>query len=124
MFQYLSEAGQIDGPDFADRYTLFSISCGTGCTEYVVIDRISGAIYPGESIILDFPSEYKGPYGLDYRRDSRLLVIYQAEGFSWPVHVSFYAWDGARINFIKKTEIEQNPSPQTTPRTVPSGDGI
>lgn len=109
MESYLQVAGQLGAPDFADRYTLFLISCGTGCTEYAVIDRVSGEVHPGGMVTVDFPTDYKGPDGLEYRRNSRLLIVHEAEGFAWPVYSRYYVWDGTRMK-LTKTETKRSAS--------------
>jgi hypothetical protein len=114
----LQTSSQLGLPDFADRFTLFHVSCGTGCTEYALLDRVSGAFHPGGMVTFDYPSDYHGPYGLQYRRDSRLLLVYQAEGFAWPVYASYYVWDGAQMKLVKKEKMQPNKSVQTTPGTV------
>jgi len=91
--------------NFADKYTLFEIGCGTGCVEYCLIDRTSGVIYPGEYFIQDFPNDYDGSTGLQYRRDSRLLIVYHANGYEYPVHVNYYVWLGTNMTLLATNEI-------------------
>ena len=90
---------------FADKFTLFEIGCGTGCVEYCLIDRTSGAVYPGTDFNQDFPRDYHGLIGLRYRRDSRLLIVYHATAFDYPVHVSYYVWQGTNMTLLATNEI-------------------
>jgi hypothetical protein len=90
---------------FADRYTFGEIGCGTGCIEYCLIDRTSGAVYPGTDFNQDFPNDYHGLTGFQFRRDSKLFVVYHAVGFEYPIHVSYYVWEGTKPKFLQTDEI-------------------
>jgi hypothetical protein len=91
--------------NFADKFTLFDIGCGTGCIEYCLIDRTSGSVYLGMDFNQDFPNDYHGLMGLHYRRDSRLLVVYHATGYEYPVHVSYYVWQSTNMTLFATNEI-------------------
>lgn len=92
--------------NFADKFTLSNIGCGTGCIEYCLIDRTSGAVYPGEDFNQDFPNGYDGLTGLHHRRDSRLLIVYHATAFEYPVHVSYYVWQDMNMTLLATNEIQ------------------
>lgn len=92
--------------NFADKFTLFQIGCGTGCVEFSLIDRTTGVVYPGKSFNQDFPRNYHGPMGLKYRRDSKLLVVYQASGYDYPVSVDSYLWDEATLKLLQHDELQ------------------
>mgnify|MGYP000272859334 CR=1 FL=1 len=51
---------------FAGRFGIASWSCGTNCQEHAVVDPATGSIV-GRA--------FRGDYGLDYRQESRLLVV-------------------------------------------------
>jgi hypothetical protein len=91
--------------NFADRYTLGEIGCGTGCVEYCLIDRVSGAVYPGPDFNQDFPNDYHGLTGFHYRHDSRLFIVYHATAFEYPVHVSYYVWQSTNMTLLATNEI-------------------
>jgi len=92
--------------NFADRFTLFDIGCGTGCVEFCLIDRKTGVVYPGTDFTQDFPHDYSGPFGLQFRRNSRLLVVYHAVGFEYPVHISSYVLDGTKMKLVQSEDIQ------------------
>jgi hypothetical protein len=106
--------------DFADRYTVFHIGCGTGCHQYALIDRITGAVFSGGCHQEDFPPDYAGPMGFEYRRTSRLLIIRRSESFRWPVFVDYFVWDG-KVMSLLLTERKDGPNQtlQRTPDTAP-----
>lgn len=91
--------------NFADKFTLFDIGCGTGCLEYCLIDRTCGAVYPGADFNQDFPNDYHGLMGLHYRRDSRLLIVYHATAHEYPVTVNYYIWQGTNMALLATNEI-------------------
>jgi hypothetical protein len=95
--------------NFAGKYTLLETGCGTGCSEYCLVDRTNGKVYPGSDFTEDFPDGYHGPTGFQYRRDSTLLVVFHAVGFDYPVHVSYYVWEGTNLKFL---DTEDVPNPQ------------
>lgn len=103
MERTLRAANPADPPNFADTYTVVQVGCGTGCLEFALIDRRTGKVTPGAYFTLDFPSDYPGPYGFEFRRDSRLLVVRHAEGFAWPVHTTSFVWDGRKMNKLEET---------------------
>jgi hypothetical protein len=95
-----------DALNFADNYTLVKVGCGTGCVEYCLIDRVSGMVYPGTDFNQDFPNNYNGPAGFQFHRDSKLLVVYHADSFEYPVHVSYYVWEDKKLKLLQTDEIQ------------------
>lgn len=51
---------------FAGRFGIASWSCGTNCTQHAVVDPANGTIVG---------RPFRGDYGVDYRQNSRLLVV-------------------------------------------------
>lgn len=96
-----------DNPlNFAGKYTLFEIGCGTGCIEFCLIDRTTGIVVPGKDFNQNFPEGYNGLMGLQYRQGSSLLVVYHATAFKYPVSVDYYLWDGAKFNLLRSDQIQ------------------
>jgi hypothetical protein len=95
-----------DPPNFADKYTLIDVGCGTGCFEFCLIDRTSGKVYPGKDFNCEYPADYHGPMYFQYHRDSRLLVVYESFGAQYPVHVKYYIWKGAKLKLLETHDIE------------------
>lgn len=107
MRQYLEHSDQ-QPADFAGKYTVLDISCGTGCVEFALIDRNTGQVHPGMQLNVDFPASYPGAHGLDHRRDSRLLIVRRAESFSYPVFVDYYVWDGASFIWRRNKRLDND----------------
>jgi len=100
MVRYLQADGEApEPPNFADRFTLFLVGCGSGCRQYALIDRRSGKVHPGQAL---------NNVRFDYRRDSRLLVVTHAEGARSPDIVDYLVWDGARWRRVGR---EVGPAP-------------
>ena len=54
-----------DGVNFAGKYTVASIGCGTGCQQHIVVDRETGKV-------LD---KLQGSAGASFTPDSRLFIL-------------------------------------------------
>jgi|GEM_PF-628244 len=93
-------------PDFANKYTVFSIGCGISCVEFCLIDRTTGIVHPGMSFNQHFLADYEGPTGLIYRRDSRLLIVYHA-ALGEPIFADYYVWDGAKFILLRQDKIQE-----------------
>jgi hypothetical protein len=108
----LREQQRDEGVNFAGRYTLASVGCGTGCSITAVIDARTGrAHFPPElngwtGIVGDYdPPEGKEPW--EYRADSKLLratgrpsVGDPRDERHGPSGIYYYAWDGARLRRV------------------------
>lgn len=112
-YQTLLRQQQRDGGvNFAGRYTLASVGCGTGCSITAIIDARTGrAHFPLElngwtGIVGDYdPPEGEEPW--EYRADSRLLratgrpnVADPRDERHGPSGIYYYAWDGARLRRV------------------------
>ncbi len=85
-------------PDFAGAYTLVQIGCGTSCQAIALVDARDGAVFFGPT----------AEAGLDYRADSRLIVVNplqnlrDAYGDEIPLWAAtrFYVFDGTGFREI------------------------
>jgi hypothetical protein len=104
----LSEALR-GGVNFAGRYIIAGWGCGTGCTNAAVIDTRTGKIHwPEEFYNVD--ASYGDGYSdkqLDFRKDSRLLIIHGRPGSSnesgpaGPAGDYYFEWRGNRFRPLK-----------------------
>ncbi len=62
--------------NFAGHYVLTSIGCGAGCVQVAAIDAGTGAVAWLPKTVCCWPLALTDP--LEYRRDSRLLIVYGA----------------------------------------------
>lgn len=58
------------GVNFAGHYTIMGLNCGCMCQCVVVVDRISGKVFPHQSFDSD-----GGHFGFVYRINSRMLIL-------------------------------------------------
>lgn len=65
-FRTVLRQGAGTGPNFAGHLTVVAWGCGTSCIEIALVDARSGRV---------FTSPVGAGYGVDYKLDSRLLVI-------------------------------------------------
>jgi hypothetical protein len=101
------------GVNFAGRYVVAGWGCGTGCTNAAVIDTRTGTIYwPEEFFNVD--ASYGTGYSdiqLDYRKNSRLLIIHgrpgtrNESGPSGPEGDYYFEWRGNRFHLIRTIPI-------------------
>lgn len=73
--------------DFAGRYRIVLVGCGTSCQAALVLDAGSGRVLTGPA----------AEFGVDYRADSRLLVVNPVERVSAAFAAdAIPAWAGTR----------------------------
>ncbi|MCX6220021.1 MAG: hypothetical protein NTZ69_03440 [Bacteroidia bacterium] len=95
--------------NFAGKYIIAQWGCGTCCTETVIIDAKTGNVF--------FPVELQGVLAgglamgdhdmVEYKKDSRLLVIYGYAGSDdesskeSPLGISYYLWTNGELKLLK-----------------------
>ena len=84
------------GINFAGQFTLVEWGCGTNCTRFAIVDLKTGQI----SYDPDLMSTFRG---LDFRRDSALLVVDPPSDDcdldpTWPTR--YYLWKDGRLKLV------------------------
>ncbi len=85
-YRTVLRAGAREGPNFAGHYTIIAWGCGSSCTEFAVVDSLTGRVYfPREFTVTsgvhlaadDFEraANGEGLWALRYRSDSALLIV-------------------------------------------------
>ena len=110
-----------EGVNFAGRYTLASVGCGTGCSITAIIDARDGkAHFPPQlegwtGIVGDYDAP-EGEEPWEYHADSRLLratgrptIGRASEERHGPSGIYYYAWDGARLRQVGFTPVGSYP---------------
>jgi hypothetical protein len=110
-----------EGVNFAGRYTLASVGCGTGCSITAIIETRTGrAFFPKELLgWTGIVGDYEPPEGEEswtYRADSRLLRLigranigaageerYGASG------IYYYEWRNNRLRLVQFTHVGSYP---------------
>jgi hypothetical protein len=114
-------------PNFAGKYRVAYWGCGTSCRIIAVIDEVSGQVYEGPFHALDYDGEVRYADGslsyddgfepLDFRNDSRLLIVRGAPLISSPTgfilrHALFYyEWRQDHFVLLKKIPATSAPPP-------------
>ena len=115
LFRTMLRMNAKEGPDFAGHYTIASWGCGSGCSEYAIIDAITGRVFhPPQFQSIDVNNIDNAIFETDqrlvrYRRDSRLLMVIGGINEDPKLRgISYFVWDGARlkrIRFVARPEI-------------------
>ncbi|MBD8873817.1 hypothetical protein [Rhodanobacter sp. DHB23] len=94
------------GPNFADHYTIIRIGCGAATTCLAIADAKSGHVYfppdleSVEALLVD-----TGRINVDtlnYRRDSRLLVVVGSPNEKNDrAGISYYTWQSEKLKLIR-----------------------
>lgn len=77
-FRTMIREGAKSKVEFAGHYTVPRWGCGSGCSTFVIVDSISGAVYNGFNVA-DLPAAWIEKHGeqeqMEFRPDSRLIKI-------------------------------------------------
>jgi hypothetical protein len=108
-----------EGPDFAGHFVVEQWTCGSLCTEFVIVNIKTLEIHrPKFSVSYMCPAvESEGE--LSYRLDSRLLVVNGAiethnskgEQIDGPCGKFYYEWDGRALKVIQFGPTARSKSP-------------
>lgn len=105
-FRTALRAGAAAGPDFAGAYTIALWGCGTQCQSWAIVDARTGRVYGNP-----FDSEL----GVEYRRDSRLLVVNPVEPgeIVWEgrPRPGYFVWDGRQLVRVPQPPPPPKPAP-------------
>jgi hypothetical protein len=81
MFRTVIRKGARSPVQFAGHYTVAQCGCGTGCSQFYIVDSINGRVYDGEFAISDLPGKWlekqsdDPPNHVQFSPSSRLLKI-------------------------------------------------
>ncbi|HEY7807551.1 MAG TPA: hypothetical protein VIC34_10160 [Croceibacterium sp.] len=100
------------GPDFAGHFTIVRIGCGAGMVCLAIADALTGRVFFSPKLRNVFIFRDANVERLNYRRDSRLLIVagspnedVSREG------LSYYLWQDDKfhlIRFISSAELCKN----------------
>jgi hypothetical protein len=80
------------GPNFAGHFALAEWGCGSPCGVFAIVDLKSGAVFHDPELI--------NSRGLDFKIDSRLLIVNPLEAGQelWPnVPQQFFIWENHKL---------------------------
>jgi hypothetical protein len=110
-----------EGVNFAGRYTLATVGCGTGCSISAIIETRTGrAFFPKELLgWTGIVGDYEAPEGEEpwtYRADSRLIRLVGRANIGGtgeeryaPSGIYYYEWRNNRLRLVKFTHVGSYP---------------
>lgn len=105
------------GPNFAGHYFVVNWGCGTGCLMMVVVDAVTGHVYPPPLAVgtvgnqqIGIPNLGTGWADFDYRPNSRLFMIKTCSlgvGWTYPFSgTSYFTIESNGWKLIKRLKCE------------------
>lgn len=111
QFRTRIRKGALEGPNFSDHYTIVSWGCGSDCVSFVIVDATNGKVSwntPFRILLVPYHGSQSGKEyrGLEFKRDSRLLV---ADGCPDENDCGTHYFEWVKGNF-QKIGFEPNPA--------------
>jgi hypothetical protein len=90
------------GSNFAGHYTIATWGCGTSCVAFGIIDAITGKVYFPKNLSRVGWAGWQGKeYGLKFRLDSNLLIVYGSPNEEEKKGIFYYIWKNNDLELIK-----------------------
>lgn len=96
----------VNGPDFAGEYTIVEHGCGACCKGFFIVNARTGKVYKRPFYITCHYKEGVPAYGyvgLDYRLDSKLLIVSGARDEQGGGEY-YYLWENDHLKLLKSFE--------------------
>lgn len=109
-----------DGINFAGHFVLANWGCGTNCSESAIVDATTGRVFfPSvlQGIGIGFCDiDYGKTDGLEYKPDSRLLILSGFKGGDLnnensPCGIYYMEWTGTNFKTVKFIQKKRTPTP-------------
>ncbi|MEO8026573.1 MAG: hypothetical protein ABI823_08865 [Bryobacteraceae bacterium] len=106
------------GPNFAGRYIIVNIGCGSPCVLMPIVDAQTGRIHnpPGANSLM-LPSYGGEPWlpCVEFRVDSNLMIMRPSQGMAEsPIYDRYFLWQADRWKLLRqilrKPESPQDPA--------------
>jgi hypothetical protein len=112
MFRTMLRMNAKQGPNFAGHYALATWGCGSGCKALAIIDAQTGQVRFQPSIIYILRVPFQAEESLQFRLDSRLLIVVGARNGEAVERKYFYEWASDRLRLIRSIkEFRRNKYP-------------
>lgn len=107
IFRTVIREGAKAKVQFSGHYTVPVFGCGSGCTDFYIVDSLSGRVYDGFAVA-ELPMAWQESHGaenerLEFHPSSRLLKV---NGCPGEINCGFYDYvmvDGAGFKLVRKT---------------------
>jgi hypothetical protein len=107
MYRTVLRNGVKQGVNFAGHYTVVIWGCGTSCQSFAIVDQISGRVYFSKELsLVSYTDYWENDYGLNYRPDSRLLIVNGRPDEDKDNGKYFYEWNNNRLKLIKMIPVQ------------------
>jgi len=102
-FRTMLRLGAASGPNFAGGFTFVSWGCGVACQEFAIVEACTGRVYFPPKVKLNaYHAVTDESEPLDYRLDSRLLILRGSPNDTDETGVFYYEWTGTDLRLISK----------------------
>ena len=90
------------GSNFAGHYTIAMWGCGSSCLAFGIIDAVNGKVYfPRTLSHVSWAGWREKEYGLKFRLDSNLLIVYGSPNEEERKGIFYYIWKNNDLELIK-----------------------
>lgn len=91
------------GADFAGHYKIAKWGCGTACIQFAIVDSRNGSVFfpPKIPTVTWSANNQDNLVGLDYRVNSRLLVLHGTPVEDARDGVFYYVWEHDALKLLR-----------------------
>ena len=108
QFRTRLRAGAQERPDFAGHYRFVGWGCGSLCAAGAIVDLKTGRVYPPPKTVegsgwdrwIFAGGPVRGPL-IDFRVDSRLMIVRQPSADPLYEEARYYEWQGTRFKLLR-----------------------
>jgi hypothetical protein len=92
-----------EGANFAGHYHLCEWGCGTECEAFAIVDCANGKVHFSKELPFVSWAKWRDEkFGLEFRKDSRLLIVRGSRQEEEAMGTYFYLWDGKNLRLLNK----------------------
>jgi hypothetical protein len=103
MFRTMLRENAARGVNFAGHYIAATWGCGSACWSFAIIDARTGHVYFNESLMNVGNFGYSQEDLIQFRRDSRLIIVVGAPNDELPEGRYYYVWTNNRLKSLRTT---------------------
>ena len=90
-----------EGPNFAGHYRIAIWGCGSSCQQFAIVDSQTGHVYFSTEVpFVTYVHWYGDDVGLQFRLDSRLLVLHGSPKEEPATGTFYYVWQTNTLQLI------------------------
>jgi hypothetical protein len=102
MFRTQLRRQAAEGPDFAGHYKIAIWGCGSSCAAFAIVDSQTGHVYFPPELPYVTWADWEGTnFGLQFRIDSRLLVLHGSPEEKPQSGTFYYMWQTNKLRLIR-----------------------